>query len=380
MSIRIPLSSPDITEAEVEAVTAVLRTNSLSLGPKLVEFEYALAASHQMPHAMAVSSGTAALHLAIRALNLGIGDEVIVPSFTFVAVANAVLYERAIPVFADIDPVTLNIDPVSVEAAITPRTRAMIIVHTFGVPAEMDELVATARRHNLAVIEDACEAIGATYKGKPVGSFGDLSVFAFYPNKQITTGEGGALLCRDSRLAERIRALRNQGRYASSEWLQHIELGYNYRLSEMACALGLIQLSRLNEILSKRARVAEIYDIALREVTGIHCPSLRLPDRTISWFVYVVRLDDALPEHARDLILDALQKLGIGCGRYFAPIHRQPAFSNALTARDAKLPWTESIAKRTLALPFFNRIRNEQIAEVAGALTSAIARIDQSCL
>jgi perosamine synthetase len=375
MSLRIPLSSPDITEAEIEAVTAVLRTNSLSLGPRLEEFEGALAAFHQMPYAIAVSSGTAALHLAIHALGIGEGDEVIVPSFTFIAVANAVLYERATPVFVDIDPITLNMDPSCVSAAITTRTRAIVIVHTFGVPAEMDALMLLARRHNLAVIEDACEAIGATYNGRPVGSFGDIATLAFYPNKQITTGEGGAVLARSSQLAGRIRALRNQGRYPSSGWLQHAEIGYNYRLSEMACALGLAQLSRLPTILAQRAEVARRYDALLAPIKSILRSPLHLPSRNISWFVYVVRLAEQFSISARDKILESLQRQGIGCARYFAPIHLQPAYAQSPCSRQAHLPVTEAIAQRTLALPFFNRLSDADASQVVDALADAIASL-----
>jgi perosamine synthetase len=376
MSLRIPLSSPDITEAEIEAVSAVLRTNSLSLGPRLEEFEDALAAFHRMPCAIAVSSGTAALHLAIRALGIGEGDEVIVPSFTFIAVANAVRYERATPVFVDIDPVTLNMDPSCVSAAITPRTRAMIVVHTFGVPAEMNALMQLARHHNLAVIEDACEAIGATYNSRPVGNFGDIATLAFYPNKQITTGEGGAVLARDSQLAGRIRALRNQGRYPSGDWLQHAEIGYNYRLSEMACALGLVQLSRLPTILLQRAEVARRYDEVLAPIESILRPPLHFPSRNMSWFVYVVRLAEHLSMSARDKILESLQRQGIGCARYFAPIHRQPAYAQSPSARQAHLPVTEAIATRTLALPFFNRLSIADAKDVAYSLASAVVGLD----
>jgi perosamine synthetase len=373
MNLRIPLSSPDITEAEIEAVTAVLRTNSLSLGPRLEEFEGALAAFHQMPQAIAVNSGTAALHLAIRALGIGEGDEVIVPSFTFIAAANAVRYERATPVFVDIDSITLNIDPSCVSAAITPRTRAIIVVHTFGVPAEMDALMQLARSHSLAVIEDACEAIGATYNGQCAGSFGDIAALAFYPNKQITTGEGGAVLARDSQLAGRIRALRNQGRYPSGDWLQHAEIGYNYRLSEMACALGLVQLGRLPTILAQRAKVARRYDTLLAPIESILRPPLHLPSRNISWFVYVVRLAEHFSMSERDKIMESLQRQGIGCARYFAPIHQQPAYAQSPSARQAHLPVTEALAQRTLALPFFNRLSLADASEVVDALADAIA-------
>ena len=370
MSLHIPLSSPDITEAEIAAVTAVMRTHTLSLGPRLEEFEERLAQLHGVSHAIAVSSGTAALHLAMHALAIGPGDEVIVPSFTFIAVANAVRYVGATPIFVDIDPVTLNVDPACVEAAVTPRTRAMVVVHTFGVPADMDALIAISEGHNIAIIEDACEAIGASYKGTPVGGIGNISVFAFYPNKQITTGEGGAILCRDHAMAGRMRALRNQGRYPCSDWLQHAELGYNYRLPEMACALGIAQLDRLAEILDSRARVAALYDMALAPLTAIQRPPTSIPHRSISWFVYVVRLGDSLPDDARDRIMQSLQQQGIGCARYFAPIHLQPAYADDPSTINLHLPVTESVAQHTLALPFFNRLTMEEIHAVADALSA----------
>ncbi len=369
MTAPIPLSSPDITQAEIDAVTAVLRTPHLSLGPELTAFESALADYHSVPHAVAVSSGTAGLHLALLTLGVGEGDEVVVPSFTFVAVANAVLQVRATPVFAEIDPVTLNLDPAAVERAITPRTRAILAVHTFGVPAEMDALEAIARRHGLVLIEDACEAIGAEYDGRRAGSFGDLAVLGFYPNKQLTTGEGGAVLARDPSHAARLRSLRNQGRRPGSGWLDHAEVGYNYRLSELACALGRVQLGRIQEILALRQAAAERYDALLAGIDGLERPPLTLPRRTISWFVYVVRL----PESAgRDRVLAELARRGISTGRYFAPIHLQPAWRAHTSASAVTLPLTESVARRTLALPFFNRIALGQQERVAQALREAI--------
>jgi perosamine synthetase len=239
----------------------------------------------------------------------------------------------------------------------------------------MDALMLLARRHNLAVIEDACEAIGATYNGRPVGSFGDIATLAFYPNKQITTGEGGAVLARSSQLAGRIRALRNQGRYPSSGWLQHAEIGYNYRLSEMACALGLAQLSRLPTILAQRAEVARRYDALLAPIKSILRSPLHLPSRNISWFVYVVRLAEQFSISARDKILESLQRQGIGCARYFAPIHLQPAYAQSPCSRQAHLPVTEAIAQRTLALPFFNRLSDADASQVVDALADAIASL-----
>jgi perosamine synthetase len=365
---RIPLSAPDITQAEIDAVAAVLRTPHLSLGPELAAFEAALADYHDLTHAVAVSSGTAGLHLALLTLGIGEGDEVIVPSFTFVAVANTVLQVRATPVFAEIDPVTLNLDPASVEQAITPHTRAILVVHTFGVPAQMDALAALARRHGLRLIEDACEAIGAEFDGRRAGTFGDLAVFGFYPNKQMTTGEGGAVLARDAGHAARLRSLRNQGR-AGGGWLDHAELGYNYRLSELACALGRVQLSRIGEILALRHAAAQRYHALLSGIPGLELPPITLPRRTISWFVYVVRL----PRSAnRDRVQAALARRGIATGRYFAPIHLQPAWRRHPSAGAANLPITESIARRTLPLPFFNRIAEAQQLEVAAALEDAI--------
>jgi perosamine synthetase len=369
MTARIPLSAPDITQTEIDAVTAVLRTPHLSLGPELKAFEAELAVYHSVPVALAVSSGTAGLHLALLALGIGAGDEVIVPSFAFVAVASAVLQTRATPVFAEIDPVTLNVDPSAVERAVSPRTRAILVVHTFGVPARMDALLETAQRHHLAVIEDACEAIGAEFQGRRAGSFGDLAVLGFYPNKQMTTGEGGAVLARDPAYARHLRSLRNQGRTASGEWLDLVETGYNYRLSELPCALGRVQLSRINEMLALRRAAAERYDALLKEIPGLERPPLSLPDRAISWFVYVVRLPEAVD---RDKVQAALAQRGIASGRYFAPIHLQPAWRAHSSGSAASLPITESIAQRTLALPFFNRISLNQQEEVAVVLGEAI--------
>jgi perosamine synthetase len=378
MTARIPLSAPDITDAEIDAVTAVLRTPYLSLGPELEVFEAALAAYHSVDHAVAVSSGTAGLFLALRVLGVHQGQEVIVPSFAFVAVANTVLQAGATPVFAEIDPVTLNLDPAAVEQAITPRTRAILAVHTFGVPAPMDALQAMARRHGLALIEDACEAIGAAFDDRRVGSFGDLAILGFYPNKQMTTGEGGAVLARDPSHAARLRSLRNQGRQPGGGWLDHAEVGYNYRLSEMACALGRVQLSRIDEMLALRQAAAQRYNALLGEIPGLECPPLTLPRRIISWFVYVVRMP---AEIDRDHVHAFLDRQGVATGRYFPPIHLQPSLQVSrhpfLTAQSAPGPsclaLTESIARRTLALPFFNRITPAEQMHVAESLHDAIA-------
>ena len=375
--MKIPLSAPDITEPEIEAVTEVLRSPHLSLGPKLSEFESAVSRLTGVPHAIAVSSGTAGLHLALLALGIGAGDEVIVPSFTFIAAANAIRYVRATPVFADIDPANLNLSPAAVERAITPRTRAIVAVHTFGLPADMHALIDIARRHRLALVEDACEAIGAQYHGQQAGSFGDIAVFAFYPNKQITTGEGGIVLTSRTDLAARIRSLRNQGRPEASSrlsdsinWFQHQELGYNYRLSDIACTLGITQLARLPEILARREQIARLYHRHLAADPDLILPLADVPDTRISWFVYVVRLAPRFAAAHRNRIVDGLQQSGIACGRYFAPIHLQPAYAGH---PHGPLPITESEASRTLALPFFNRITEDQVALVCESLQTSLA-------
>ena len=347
--MRIPLSAPDVTEPEIAAVAAVLRSSELSLGPKLGEFESAMAGVAGVPHAVAVSSGTAGLHLCLQVLGFSEGDEVIVPSFTFIAAANAIRYVGAAPVFVDIEEESLNMSPDGIERAITSRTRAIMAVHTFGRPADMGRILAIARQHNLVVIEDACEAIGAEFQDHRVGSFGDLAVFAFYPNKQITTGEGGVVVTRRPELAAHLRVLRNQGRSPSDDWLQHIELGYNYRLSEISCAVGLGQLRRLEEILQRREDVARIYHRYLSGVEGLILPAVEVPGSRISWFVYVVRLDVSFAPEERDSIVHDMQLAGIGCGRYFGPIHWQPAYSDWRYA--SVLPVTATSPNRRCSRP-----------------------------
>ncbi len=380
MNPTIPLSAPDITEAEIAAVTAVLRTPHLSLGPELVAFESALANYHTAPHAIAVSSGTAGLYMALLTLGIGEGDEVIVPSFAFIAVANAVLQVRATPVFADIDPVTLNLTPDTVEPVLTPRTRAILVVHTFGIPADMFVLRNLATRHNLVIIEDACEAIGAELHQRRVGSFGDLAVFGFYPNKQITTGEGGAVLAHAKSHADKLRSLRNQGRNpdrqsqrtevpvdVAEDWLQHPDIGFNYRLSDVACALGRVQLSRIDEILTLRRAAAQRYHVLLSNIPELELPPLTMPDSTISWFVFVVRLTK---DGDRNRVQAFLAQHAIATAPYFAPIHLQPAWRERLAAPQP-LPVTESIGARVLALPFFTRITSSQQEQVASSLRKA---------
>ena len=368
--MRIPLSSPDITQQDIDAVAAVLRTSNLSRGPKVDEFENALSHYLGATTSVAVNSGTSALHLCVRALGISEGDEVIVPSFTFIAVANAVRYEKATPVFVDIECKTLNVDPNSVEAAITSKTRAIVVVHTFGCPAELSAILAIAKRHGLLVIEDACEAIGAEYRGQKVGIFGDAGVFGFYPNKQITTGEGGAVTTHDPETARKIRSLRNHGR-DSDPWSQHSELGYNYRISDINCALGVEQLKRINNTLLRREAIARRYDELLRNEPGLELPPILLAERTLSWFVYVVRLGERFNKKDRDWIVNEMHLRGIGLGTYFGPIHLQPAYLSH-GGRSISLPVTEFVASRTLALPFFNRIQEAEVEEVCRTLVELV--------
>ena len=372
--IRIPLSAPDILEDEIAAVADVLRTPQLSLGPQLDAFEREFAAYIGVEHAIAVNSGTSGLHLCMCALDLRAGDEVIVPSFTFIAAANAIRMVGATPVFVDIDPISLNLNPKNVAAAVTARTRAILAVHTFGRPAAMAEILAIAERHRLAVVEDVCEAIGAEYRGRKVGPLGDAGVFAFYPNKQITTGEGGMIVTRHPHVAQRARSLRNQGRISSGDGFDHVELGYNYRLPEMACALGRTQLRRVESILERRAEVAAWYHRCLHGNPNLLLPEGDTAEGRVSWFVYVVRLAARFQRSDRDAILRALAERGIGCARYFAPIHLQPAYQDSRRTEDA-LPVTEYVGQRTIALPFFNRISSAQVQEVCRILEEAMGTI-----
>jgi perosamine synthetase len=369
--MRIPLSAPDIGEPDIQAVVDVLRTPRLSLGPRMEAFEAAVAGYIGAPYAVALSSGTAGLHLGLAALGVGEGHEVIIPSFTFVAVAHAVLYRRAKPVFADIDPRTLNLAPESVARAITPRTRAIIVVHTFGCPADLDPIMKIAAKHGVPVIEDACEALGAEYRSRKAGGIGDFGVFGFYPNKPITTGEGGMLVTRDRQLAETVRALRNQGRLPGDGWLDHTRLGYNYRLSEINCALGLSQMQRLESILARRASRAAAYHEQLRAFPELTLPVFETASGGVCWFVFVVRLAGRFTRRDRDGIVDYMAARGIACGSYFAPVHRQPLYS-AYAGAGSDLTVTDQVAPRTLALPFFNRLTDSEIAEVCVTLREAL--------
>ncbi|HJQ68488.1 MAG TPA: DegT/DnrJ/EryC1/StrS family aminotransferase [Blastocatellia bacterium] len=364
---RIPMSSADLDESDVEAVMSVLRSGRLALGPKSAEFEQLMADYIGVKHAIAVSSGTAALHLIVKSLGIGLDAEVLVPSFTFAASINAFLYEGARPVFVEIEPETYNLDPADLERKITPRTRAIMAVDVFGHPAEWDDILSIADRHGLKVIDDSCEALGADYRGRKVGRFGDAAAFAFYPNKQMTTGEGGIIVTNDDEVARLSRSLSNQGRGEMGAWLEHPRLGYNYRLDEMSAALGASQLRRIEEFIEKRERVARGYTERLGRFDWVRCQVVK-PHARMSWFVYVVTLAEGID---RDGVMRAMEGRGIPVRGYFSPAHLQPYIRESLGAREGDLPLTERVAKRTVALPFHNNLTESQIDQVVAALEEA---------
>jgi perosamine synthetase len=362
----IAMSAPDISEGDRSAIDAALRSGVLGLGPFAEEFERLAAEVAGVSHAVAVSSGTAGLHLISLALGLGRGDEVLVPSFTFAASANAFIYEGASPVFIDIEPETYNLDPGELMARRTPRTRAAMVVDVFGHPADWDAIVSAAK--DLILIEDCCEAIGARHRGTPLGRFGAAGCFAFYPNKQMTTGEGGMIVTEDAALAALCRSLRNQGRSEMGAWLEHDRLGFNYRMDELSAALGVSQIRRLQAILEKRAEVAQMYTERLGAVAWLRPPIVK-PHVSMSWFVYVVTLSADVD---REALVGSLASQGIPTRTYFPPLHLQPYIRERFATREGMLPVTEDVARRTLALPFHNRLSEAQVERVVEALTRSV--------
>lgn len=365
----ISLSRPDIHTADIDAVVSVLQSTHLSLGPALSRFEQEFSEYLGGVEAVAVSSGTAALHLSLLGLDIRPGDEVITTPFSFVASANVILMVGATPVFADIDPDTWNIGPAAVNDAVTSRTRAVLPVHVFGQPAAMPELQTIADRHHLRVVEDACEALGARIGQHKAGTVGDVATFAFYPNKQITTGEGGMLVTRCAELAALARSLRNQGRDGSG-WLQHARMGYNYRMPDILCALGSAQLRRIDDLLARRARVATWYRDRLHSDSRFRFQAVN--DAEISWFVMVVRLNDNYTRANRDDVLEGLRLQGIGCSNYFTPIHLQPHFVECGGYRPGSFPECERLSERTVALPFHAALTEAEVDQVCAALQALL--------
>lgn len=393
MSHEIPLSRPDITDLEIDLVVRTLRSGRLSLGPMVQRFEELVATACGRSHAVAVNSGTSGLHLAMLALGIGPGDEVITTPFSFIASANCILMVGARPVFVDIDPKTLNMDPEKVAAAITPRTRAIVAVETFANPVHMEAYEAIAKKHNLALIEDCCEALGSAHAGRAAGSFGDVGVFAFYPNKQITTGEGGVIVTDNARIADLCRSMRNQGRpipgatapatsadssqalgsTPGQAWLSHERLGYNFRLSELNAALGVGQMQRLGSIIEKRQRVAAMYISRLVEIKDLIVPTVH-ELTSMSWFVFVVRLASGYTRVERDRIIAGMLRHEVGAKDYFPCIHLQPFYREKFGYSPGDFPISESVSTRTIALPFYNDLSEQDIDFVARTLQLMIER------
>ncbi len=389
--MQIPMSAPDIGEREREIINSVMQTPSLSFGPHLMAFEEAVAGASGCAYGCGVSSGTAGLHLGMIAAGAGQNDLVITTPFSFIASANCILYEKAVPLFVDVDENTGNIDPEQIAAALyawqhgkpdflppsmrngnrkDSKIKAVLPVHAFGQPADMDPIVKLADKYNLSVIEDACEALGAEYKGRKAGSLGDIAVFAFYPNKQITTGEGGMIVTdkRDWHLL--FRSLRNQGRDEFNEWLSHNRLGYNYRMDELSAALGEVQIQRLDEILAKRRQVADWYSQRLQQIDKIKIPFIHNHTTRMSWFVYVIRI---LPPFSRDKVMQKLKQADIPSRPYFTPIHLQPYYRDQFGYKEGDFPVTEKLGEQSLALPFSSVMSEEEVAYVCDHLERIIS-------
>ncbi len=367
----IPLARPNITDLEVRAVTAVLQSPNLSLGPKLVEFENAFSSYCGTKHAVACSSGTAALHMLMIATGVNASSEVITTPFSFIASANCILLAGGKPVFVDVDPDSWNMDTTKIASAITTNTKAIIPVDVFGQIADYDAILPLAKQHGLRVVEDSCEALGTEFNGQCAGAFGDAGVFGFYPNKQLTTGEGGMIVTNDKALADHCRSLRNQGRDVQSGWLAHPRLGFNYRLSDINCALGIAQLERMTDIISARSQIELMYRARLTDEPRVHMQKIR-DGIDMSWFVFVIRLDDRYNQNDRDRILMALTESGIGCSNYFAPIHLQPFYVAQFGYKPGDFPVCEALAARTIALPFHHELTENDVDRICTSLQSRL--------
>lgn len=367
----IPLAKPYLTADEKNKVIEVLESGRLSMGPFLAEFEQKFAAMVGVRHAIGVNSGTSGLHLCIKALGITEGDEVITTPFSFIASANCILYEKATPIFVDVDENTFNINPDLIESAITDKTKAILVVHVFGQSCDMYRIMEIAKKHNLRVIEDACESIHATHHGKMVGTFGDVGVFAFYPNKQMTTGEGGMIITNDEKIAKYCRSASNQGRSDNLQWLTHDIIGYNYRLDEMSAALGLAQVEKINVIISRRKELAEKYHKELSQVPGIKTPQIK-SDNGHTWFVYPIRVSEKI----RTKVIDLLEKKGVQSKAYFFPcIHLQPAYKAIFNFKEGSFPIAEKLSKETFVVPFYHTLKDEEIRIIRDALQESLEEL-----
>lgn len=371
--MKVQLAKPDITQREIDAVVEVMKSGILSIGPKIKEFEKKVADYARVKYAVAVNSGTSALHLIVKALGICEGDEVITSSFSFVASTNCFMMEGAKPVFVDIDPKTLNMNIELIEDKITAKTRAILAVDVFGQPINMRKLREIADKHNLFLIEDSCEAIGSAYDGDVAGSLADAAVFAFYPNKQLTTGEGGIIVTNNKNIALMAESLRSQGRAITGFWLHHERLGYNYRMNELQAAIGSVQVDRLDEIVKKRQAVAEMYNEELRDIEGVTIPYIDPKVTTMSWFVYVIQVAEEID---RDRLMLHLKENGVGCRPYFTPIHVQPYMVEEFGYEEEEYPVTADLGRRSIALPFHNDISLEEVMYVAKAVQEAVSNLN----
>src|SRR3989338_6452481 len=365
-----PIARPLISKTGERVVLGVLRSGCLSLGPKLEEFEYKFKKMVGTKYACAVSSGTAGLHLTMIAAGIGPGDEVITSPFSFIASSNAVLYVGAKPVFTDIDPVTYNMDPSKIEEKITPKTKAILVVHIFGQSAAMSPIIKIAKKHKLKIIEDACESILATYKGKNVGTFGESAVFAFYPNKQMTTGEGGMLVTNDQKIYKLCSSLRNQGRAENMQWLDHQYLGYNYRMDEMSAALGLAQLTRLDYMIRQRSIISGLYNKYFSKYSDLIQVPQVARNNTHTWFVYVIRIKT--PKIKRDNLIGLLAKQGISTKPYLPSIHLFSFYKDKFGFKKGDFPVSESVSDSSLALPFYIGLKEPDIKYIANKVIKTI--------
>jgi len=368
--MKVQLAKPDITQREIDAVVEVMKSGILSIGPKITEFEKKVANYAKVKYAVAVNSGTSALHLIIKAMGIGMGDEVITSSFSFVASTNCFMMEGAKPVFVDIDLNTLNMNINLIESKITAKTKAILVVDVFGQPMDMMRLREIADKYNLYLIEDSCEAIGSAYDGDVAGSLADAAVFAFYPNKQITTGEGGIIVTNNENIALIAESLRSQGRAITGFWLHHERLGYNYRMSELQAALGCVQMDRLDEIIKNRQEVAEMYNKELSSIYGITIPYIDPKVTTMSWFVYVIQVHESID---REKMMIYLKDNGVGCRPYFTPIHVQPYMVEEFGYEEEDYPITADIGRRSIALPFHTSITLDEVKYVATVIQEGIS-------
>lgn len=358
----IPLAQPEITQSDIDEVTKVLKSKYLSRGPKVSEFEDEICKITHSKYACAVSSGTAGLIMALQALGVGVGDEVITPSFTVPATVNSIVAIGAIPVMVDIELDTYGICPQAIEKMINHKTKAIVVVHVFGKSAKAKNIIAIAKQYKLKVIEDACEAIANNYKNKALGTMADIGVFAFYPNKQITTGEGGMLVTNQQEYYDKFMLLRNHGRSMNGDLYDQVAFGWNFRLSDINAALGLSQLKRIETIKERRKNVSQAYQVLLQGNKQLVCPQFDSCEKKSAWFVYVVRVLNK----DRDKVFNAMIKEGIQCGRYFAPVHLQPYYRQKFP--NLGLPTTEKIASECLALPFHTGLNSENIEYICDKL------------